>query len=308
MGFLTFIVKRARLSEIDIDVDKDWQTKGITNIKQVAESMAKGDLMVKDTTILVRIVTGPDGYVLTSRGAGKLPTWAPPGGALKYYFPVLIALSHSEAKVAVDRSVNKSAPITTWNRQTYGDAPADYIKRLTPAIALVDAEAVVTPDKTAQKTPAIGTGYKLKIPVGGAVADDGGAQTDETVAAQNPAANDMHLLPAIPALNDAYYFGHVKKFDVVWLNIGTQGDGVWTITWEYWNGAAWAALSGVVDNTNGFRAIVGLHDVSFTRPGDWAVTDVGGVLGLYWIRGRVSSYTSVTAPPLGNQAWVEIFV
>jgi hypothetical protein len=308
MGFLTFIVKRGRLSEVDIDVDKDWQTKGITNIKQVAESMAKGDLMVKDTTILVRIATGPDGYVLTSRGAGKLPTWAPAGGALKYYFPVLIESTHSEAKVSVAQSILKDAPVATDRKYAYGDAPADYIKRLTPAIALVDAEAVVTPDKTGEKTPTVGTGYKLKIPVGGAVADDGGVQTDETVAAQNPAANDMHLLPAIPALNDAYYFGHAKKFDVVWLNIGTQGDGVWTITWEYWNGAAWAALSGVVDNTNGFTTVAGLHDVSFTMPGDWATTDVGGVLGLYWIRGRVSSYTSVTTQPLGSQAWVEIFV
>jgi len=154
----------------------------------------------------------------------------------------------------------------------------------------------------------MGSGYSLKIVVDGAVADDGGTQTDETPAAQNPTQNDMTLLPAAPAVDDAYYFGHARRFDAVWLNIGIQGDGVWVITWEYWNGAAWSALADLVDNANGFTALVGLRDVSFTRPGDWATADVGGVPGLYWIRARVSSYTSINTQPRGNQAWVEIYI
>jgi len=153
----------------------------------------------------------------------------------------------------------------------------------------------------------MGTGFSLKIAVDGAVADDGGVQTDETAAAQNPTQNDMTLLPAAPAVDDAYYFGHTKRFDIAWLNIGTQGDGVWVITWEYWNGTAWSALSDVADNTNGFTALVGLHDVSFTRPVDWATADVGGVTGLYWIRARVSSFTSINAQPRGSQSWVDIY-
>jgi hypothetical protein len=139
--------------------------------------------------------------------------------------------------------------------------------------------------------------------VGGAVADDGGVQTDETAAANNPTANDMTLLPAAPAVNDAYYFGYSAPWDWLRLNIGTAGAGIWTLAWEYWNGAAWAELPGVVDGTSHFGNS-GENEVTFTRPGDWATTDVGGILGLYWIRARVSAYSSITTQPLGSQAWI----
>ncbi|MBA7707401.1 hypothetical protein ES703_116273 [subsurface metagenome] len=33
-----------RLSEIDIDGDKDWQGKKITNLKAVVDGMVKGDI------------------------------------------------------------------------------------------------------------------------------------------------------------------------------------------------------------------------------------------------------------------------
>ena len=114
----------------------------------------------------------------------------------------------------------------------------------------------------------------------------------------------MTLLPAGPAQNDAYYFGFDKLFDVMTLNIGTPGAGVWTITWEYWNGA-WTALSGVTDGTTGFTAASGSHDVSFTRPGDWATTVVNAITK-YWIRARVSAYTSITTQPKGTQSWIKI--
>ena len=113
----------------------------------------------------------------------------------------------------------------------------------------------------------------------------------------------MTLLPAVPAVNDAYYFGANGAFNKLTVNIGTQGDGTWTITWEYWNGTAWVALAGVVDATTGFRAAVGNRDVDFDRPADWARTAVNGVTA-FWIRGRVSAYTAVVTQPLGTQAWV----
>jgi len=141
--------------------------------------------------------------------------------------------------------------------------------------------------------------------VTGAVADDGGATTDETTEATNATANDMTLLPAVPAVNDAYYFGGDATFEGVDLNIGTAGAGVWTITWEYWNGAAWTALSGVKDNTDGFTAAAGPHSVTFTVPSDWATTTVGGIATKYWVRGRVSAYTSITTQPKGTQTWTE---
>jgi len=103
-------------------------------------------------------------------------------------------------------------------------------------------------------------------------------------------------------VNDDYYFGSAQTFDGITLKIGTAGVGTWTITWEYYNGSAWAALAGVTDGTVGFTAAAGDHDVVFTRPADWATVAIGG-LTQYFIRGRVSAYTTITTQPLGTQAW-----
>jgi len=138
--------------------------------------------------------------------------------------------------------------------------------------------------------------------VDGAVADDGGVQTDQTDAAIASTVNGMTLLPAVPAVNDAYYFGKKFMFDKLTVTIGTQGAGTWTITWEYWNGA-WVALSGVTDGTTGFKAAVGDRDVTFTIPNDWIDCEVKA-RNLYWIRARVSAYTSVTTQPKGSGAKV----
>jgi len=177
----------------------------------------------------------------------------------------------------------------------------------TPSIDIEVAEdhsgGGYTADKTlAIPTPSIAEELALRYPVGGAVADDGGVQTDETAAANNPTANDMTLLPATPAVNDAYYFGYSAPWDWLRLNIGTAGAGVWTITWEYWNGTAWVELPDIVDGTSHFGN-AGVNDVTFTRPGDWATTTIL-TMSLYWIRARVSSFTSITTQPLGTQAWI----
>lgn len=138
----------------------------------------------------------------------------------------------------------------------------------------------------------------------GAVADDGGAQTDQTAEANSAAANDMTLLPAGPAVNDAYYFGGRGPFSTLTLNIGTAGAGDWTITWEYWNGSAWVALAGVTDNTTHFRAAAGNRTMVFTQPSDWVRSTIGG-LTAFWIRGRVSAFVAVVTQPLGTQSWVQ---
>jgi hypothetical protein len=143
--------------------------------------------------------------------------------------------------------------------------------------------------------------------VAGARAYDhsGPTYTDETTEANNADANDMTLLPATPAVNDAYYFGYASVWDWLTLNVGTAGAGTWTLTWEYWNGSSWVVLSEVHDTSNGFR-VSGMNSVKFNRPGDWANRDVDGTT-LYWIRGRVTNYSSVTTQPLGTQAWIGVW-
>ena len=296
----------SKLSELEIDADKDWQTKGISNIKEIVLGMGIGDAVQHNGARLVKLSPGQAHHVLTSEGPGKLVVWAPGGTYFFRYFPVTIYLTHSAAKVSPDKSHSKNIPVSTWNRQAYGDAPANFIKRLTPSIALADAEAVVTPDKTGDESAPVATAIVFKKLVDGAAADDGGVQTNETVAAQNPAANDMTLLPAAPAVNDAYYFGFSRLWDLLWLNVGTAGVGTWILAWEYWNGTAWIALADVVDDTTAFT-MAGTKKVDFTRPGDWVSATIL-TMNLYWIRARVSGFTSMTTQPLGTQAWCEAAV
>jgi len=148
--------------------------------------------------------------------------------------------------------------------------------------------------------------------VGGAVAESGSvAQTDETLAAQSTNANDMNLLPAASNVGDAYNIGYSGTFSALLLMQGTQGAGSWTITWEYWNGSSWAALAGVTEsalNASQFRpTAAGTYTISWTVPGDWATTNVPPTAGsLYWVRARVSSYTSMTTQPKGTR--VEVLV
>ena len=172
--------------------------------------------------------------------------------------------------------------------------------------------AVTTPPKGQQswvggfpQESTVAVRFRASDTMGGAIADDGGVQVNETAAANSTTANDMTLLPAVPAVSDAYYLGNTSKFSAVNLTVGTAGAGTWTIVWEYWNGAAWVALSGVTDGTSGLKGTTGAKVISFTVPGDWATTAVA-TLTDYWVRARVSAYTAVTTQPKGTQATVAL--
>lgn len=136
----------------------------------------------------------------------------------------------------------------------------------------------------------------------GAVADDGGSQTDETSEANDSTADDMTLLPASPATGDAYYFGGYNQFESLDLNISTAGAGTWDIVWEYYDGASWTALSNVTDGTNDFRNS-GTNTVSWDVPSDWEHTSVSGI-DTYWVRGRLDTFSSISTQPLGQEASV----
>ena len=235
----------------------------------------------------------------------------PPQGwefpSLKIYFPTLINLSDIESIVNINASYNKSSSIgTIYASQLEADTVSGF-KLLKPNIALADSEILVTPDGTYNKATALTVPHTQNIAeaVGGAIADDGGVQTDETIAANEATAKDMHLLPASVAQNDAYYIGSLHTFGYILLDIGQAGVGTWELIWEYWNGSIWASLSEIEDRTVNFK-ISGHSQVLFTVPSDWAVTTIGGIANLYWIRGRVTTASpSTTTQPLGNQAWVK---
>ena len=300
------------LHELRVDCDKDWQGFGISSLKEVVEAMGHGDITFKTTSrpILVKLPPfyGAGAHFLHTKsiGGGKFePEWKDIQDLIAYVtggvnravdIPILTVPGPPSIDLETEVRMGFIFQITMPTL----DVPEPPSIDVATAVSVVPAQAA---EETVDvPTPSVSKELALRYAVGGAVADDGGVQIDETAAANNPTANDMTLLPAVPAVNDAYYFGYSALWDWLMLNIGTGGDGVWTIVWEYWNGTSWASLPDIVDGTNHFGN-AGTNEVTFTRPGDWATTTVGGIANLYWIRARVSSYTSIVTQPLGTQCW-----
>lgn len=256
------------LSQLLIDADKDWAAMGISNLRELALGMVQGDLI--------------------ARGAGG----------------VLVRIPASAVPNLVLTAPTLPAVLPFWG------PGGVYYARYFPVSILMAAPTVAV-ETADQEVPAIAapihSHYDLEKVVDGAVAEDTPAQVNETAVAQSAAANDMTLLPAIPVVNDAYYFGFNSLWDNLLLNIGTAGAGNWAITWEYYDvDTTWHALAGITDNTVGFTAAAGIRTVIFTRPAGWALTNIAAVGNMYWIRGRVSAFVGVVTQPLGTQAWCRI--
>jgi hypothetical protein len=128
------------------------------------------------------------------------------------------------------------------------------------------------------------------------------AAADETVDC-NDAGTDDITLPATTA--QVFEFAADNQFRHLWINTSTATDADWTVTWQYWNGSAYTAFSGVTDGTNGFTT-AGLNRVSWSFPtaGLWPQSTLHAVAG-YWVRAEVTAFTSITVAPLGQQAWYE---
>jgi len=126
------------------------------------------------------------------------------------------------------------------------------------------------------------------------------AAANETTAAQNTTADDMTL----PAANgEVYEFAFDHQARNLRLNIGTKAVATWTITWEYYNGTDYSALSNVTDGTTGLT-LDGLRVVEWDIPSDWPRSTLHSLNG-FWVRARVSAFTSLTTAPLGTQAHFE---
>lgn len=140
--------------------------------------------------------------------------------------------------------------------------------------------------------------------------DDGGVFTDHTADAIDPtdgsnlgSTNDVDLLPATPAVNDAFYVGHTDQFEHISIDMTTVGVGTWTILWEYWNGSSWATITGLVDNTTGFT-VGALKTVVFTKPTNWATSTENSKGPFYYVRGRVTVFSAVTTQPKATKVVV----
>ena len=129
-----------------------------------------------------------------------------------------------------------------------------------------------------------------------------GAQ-DETTEANNATTNDVQLFAVGPVVGDAFYFGHTNPFDKVTLNLGVTGVGTWAFVWEYWNGVNWTELGDVVDGTGAFK-IGGTNEIEFSPPSNWVANSVNAQGPFYYIRARLSEFSSMSVRPWGTQAWI----
>jgi len=132
------------------------------------------------------------------------------------------------------------------------------------------------------------------------------AFVDETADANSSTDADWTLFPATEATGDYAAFGFTQTFSQIsfdYIN-GTAGIGG-VVAWEYWDGSAWAALTGVTDNTTGFTAAAADDlTVSWSIPTDWAKQVISTSASLYFVRARITTVYSTN--PVLDQGSVRI--
>jgi hypothetical protein len=138
------------------------------------------------------------------------------------------------------------------------------------------------------------------------LADDGGSFTNETGANNTAANDDITLLPASAALNDAYLWGHSEKFNGLKLDISTAGSvGFASLTWEFYNGVSWTALSNVTDNTSDYT-VSGPNTVTWDAPVGWS-TGIFDLVGpFYYVRARQDAASGGGTQPLGRKVKLDV--
>jgi hypothetical protein len=100
-------------------------------------------------------------------------------------------------------------------------------------------------------------------------------------------------LAVLVAGTDEIQVGYDARFTGLRVNVLTGATGGRTITLKYWNGSAWTALSGVVDNTTNLT-LTGEHAITWTDPGSgWAKTALNSGPSLYHIQITISGAPTI---------------
>jgi hypothetical protein len=139
-----------------------------------------------------------------------------------------------------------------------------------------------------------------------AQADDGGVFTDQTIASNETSPDDMTLLPVVPVAGDAFYWGSATTFSEIVHDLSTLAAATTlTVAIEYFDGASYVAIPGVVDTTIAdLIAFAVSGSYVFTPPGDWATDTINSVTAFH-VRARVLVAAGVTQNPLGRQAFTK---
>ena len=135
--------------------------------------------------------------------------------------------------------------------------------------------------------------------------DDNGSFSTKTSDAASSSGSTFSPFPDPPVANqDRFLVGSLGKFSSVDFDITTSGSGTSpTITWEYWNGSTWSALTVGTDGTSDFTAATGVRNLSFTVPTDWEKQKIDtDPIDLYYIRGEFTSGDYNTQDPVLESA------
>lgn len=122
----------------------------------------------------------------------------------------------------------------------------------------------------------------------------GAAFVDNTAEARLQGGVAFALFQGPTVNNDEAYIGMSSKFGRAKFVFGTPGVQATAVTlaFEYWNGSAWTALTGVVDTTSGLTAN---GNMTWTIPANWIANAVNGVTQ-FWMRLRFTAGSWTTNP------------
>ena len=116
---------------------------------------------------------------------------------------------------------------------------------------------------------------------------------------------NYQLFPDTEVAGDAVFFGAAATFSVLWFDVSATVAtyGADSITWQYYNGTAWTALTIKYDGTStaagkiaGERPFMRDGYILFDKPSDWATVEVDSQ-SAYWIRADVAA-AQITQIPL----------
>ncbi len=125
--------------------------------------------------------------------------------------------------------------------------------------------------------------------------DDTSFESLATSATNDGYTANYQLLPDVPAVHDAVYFGAATPFAEIAFDMGTAQtyDEAGVIGWQYFNGTEWATLTIQYNGTGSTGATgdyFGERDgaLSFIPPADWDVETIDGQEA-YWVRAVVQA-------------------
>lgn len=133
--------------------------------------------------------------------------------------------------------------------------------------------------------------------------DDGSVFTDESADADSETSADVNLLPVTPAVNDAFYFGASEVFGYITIKFSAIGGDTITNVWEYFDGTQFSTLTFNIQEITDFTHPSdsdGEFTNTFRIPTDWVTTTINGQ-SAFWVRFRVTAFTSGGATPVATQ-------